>query len=172
MKKLIANLIAVNLTLLVFAGFSFAQKNADKKYGKISEMIGASQKIGGLFSGLLGEMPPGGETTNLSAVNFPNSVKVKYSGETRKISKARKKAVDKWLKDYAKTDGEKKFYANEISVEEDGKRYWIMAHENNVLGKLKSAVQKTGEIVLKLKILGYYQKGDNTDYFLLADAVE
>ena len=167
MKKI---LIAATLIFVVLIVNSFAQNQ--QKNGKISEMIAGSQKIGGLLSGLLGDnLPSSGnvEMTNLSAVNFPNSVKVKFTGETRKISKSRKKVVDTWLKDYAKTPDAKKFYINEIEVEENGVKYWLMAHENNVVAKLKSAAQKDTEIVLSAKILGYSKKGTKTDYFLLAD---
>ncbi|MEP6900503.1 MAG: hypothetical protein ABJA66_02065 [Actinomycetota bacterium] len=170
MKKIL--IIAV----LIFVGLNangFAQKQ--QKYRKISEMITDSQRVGGLLAGLLGGNSAASgnlETTSLSAVNFPNSVKVKYTGETRKISKPRKKAVDTWLKEYAKQSDARKFYVNEIEVEENGVRYWIMAHENNVIAKLKSSAKKNDEVVLKLKILGYSKKGDTTDYFLLSDSVE
>ncbi len=105
-------------------------------------------------------------------VNFPGSVKVIYLDEARKISKSRKKAVDTWLSDYAKTSGEKRFYINEIQVAEGAEKYWIMARENNVIARLKTSSRKNDEVVLKLKILGYYRKGKITDYFLLAEDVE
>jgi uncharacterized protein YxeA len=167
MKKI---LIAAFLILVCFGIGSFAQKQ--QEYRKISEMIADSQKIGGLLTGLLGDNLPSSdniETTNLSAINFPNSVKVKFAGETRKISKSRKKAVDRWLKDYAKTPDAKKFYINEIEVEENGIKYWLMAHENNVVAKLKNSAKKDDEIILSAKILGYSKKGATTDYFLLVD---
>lgn len=156
----------------ISVGAVFAQ--AQQKTRKISEMISDSQRVNGLLTGLLGSMssPENAETTSLSAVNFPNAVKVINLDETRKLSKLRKKAVDKWLKDYAQTPSEKKFYINEIAVEEDGARYWIMAHETAVVGKLRNASKKSDEIILNLKILGYYKKGQTTDYFLLAESVK
>lgn len=160
---------------LIFAGLGVnvsAQDN--EKPGKISEMISAANKTGNLVSGLLGGGFPDSENveiTNLSAITFPNSVKVKFLGETEKIGKVRKKAIDKWLRDYAEKSAEKKFYINQIAAEEDGKKYWIMAHENSVVGKLK-AVKKDDEIVLNLRIIGYYKKGKTIDYFLVADGVK
>ena len=156
----------------VLSGNAFAQKQ--QKTRKISEMINDSQRTNNLLGDLLGgglENSGNAELTILSAITFPNAVKVKYLDETQKLSKSRKKAVDKWLKDYNKTPDAKKFYVNEIAVEEDGVRYWIMAHETAVIGKLKSSAKKDDEIILKLRILGYYKKGETTDYFLLAESV-
>lgn len=171
-KKMKKNFILTSLGLIFAIGTFGGQISAQTKYGKISEMIKASQRIGGMLSGLFGDAPANAEQTNLSAINFPNSVKVKYLGDVQKIDKSRKKAADKWLKDYAKKEADKKFYVSEIQVEEDGARYWIMAHENNVVAKLKESGKTNSEIVLKLKILGYHKKGDTTDYFLLADDLE
>lgn len=160
---------------LIFVGLGAnisAQDN--EKLGKISEMISAADNTGILFSGLLGGDfvdSENAEIINLSAITFPNSVKVKFLGETEKISKPRKKAIDKWLKDYAEKSGEKKFYIQQIAVEEDGKKYWIMAHENSVVAKLKT-VRKDDEIILNLRIIGYYKKGKTIGYFLVADGVK
>ncbi len=170
MKK---TLIAAILIIVALTVNSFAQK--PQKYRKISEMIADSQRIGNLFAGLLGgnsAVSDNTETTSLSAVNFPNSVKVKYTGEIRPISKSRKKAVDAWLKQYAKQSAARKFYVNEIEVEEDGVKYWVMAHENDVIAKLRTSAKKDDEIILSAKILGFYKKGATTDYFLLADGLE
>lgn len=167
-----------NLFIIAFLIFASLGANVsaqdNEKSGKISEMISAANKTGNLVSGLLGGDFLNSETaeiTNLSAITFPNSVKVKYRGETEKIGKARKKAIDKWLKDYAEKSAEKKFYINQIAAEEDGKKYWIMAHENSVVGKLKT-VKKDDEIILNLQIIGYHKKGKTIDYFLVADGVK
>lgn len=169
MKKLF---IAAFL-IFVSLGANVSAQDTEKS-GKISEMISAADKTGNLVSGLLG----GGfldsenaEITSLTAITFPNAVKVKFLGETETIGKPRKKAIDKWLKDYAEKSAERKFYVNQIVVEEDGKKYRIMAHENSVIGKLKS-VKKDDEIILNLRIIGYYKKGKTTDYFLVADGVK
>lgn len=169
MKKLF---IAAFLIFTSLSANISAQK--EEKTGKISEMIAAANKTGNLFSGLLGGVFPDSENaeiTNLSRINFPASVKVKYLGETEKIGKPRKKAIDKWLKDYAEKSAEKKFYVNQIAAEEDGKKYWIMAHENSVMSKLK-ATEKDDEIILNLRVIGYYKKGKTIDYFLVADGVK
>lgn len=151
---------------------NFAQNRKNPR--KISEMIADAQKTGNLMSDLLGGTPADSknvEITNLTAITFPNAATVKNLNETRKIGKTRKKALDKWLKDYAEKASEKKFYVNEIAVEEDGVRYWIMAHETAVLAKLKNAAQANEAIVLNLRIFGYYRKGSTTDYFLLAESL-
>lgn len=163
------------IAVLIFcAGGVDALAQNQKNARKLSEMIADSQKTGNLLSGILGGGPAGSENaeiTNLTAITFPNAVKVKYLDETRKIGKIRKKALDKWLKDYGEKDSEKKFYINEIAVEEDGVRYWIMAHDTAVVAKLKSAARKNDEIVLNVRIFGYYRKGATTDYFLLAESL-
>ncbi len=170
MKKIFIGAVFV---LLVFSVSSFAQDS--QKYRKISEMIADSQKTNGLFSDLLGADLLGtnsAETTMLSAVTFPNKVKVKYLGEKQKLSKTRKKPTDKWLKEYGEMAFDQKFYVNEIAVEEDGKRFWVISHEKNVIEKLKNSVKKGDEVVLKMRILGFYQKGQTTDYFLMAESVK
>ncbi|MBS1795500.1 MAG: hypothetical protein JSS81_16720 [Acidobacteria bacterium] len=169
MKILKKILIVAGLMLLVLTCDSFAQKPR-----RISEMIADSEKSGGLLSGLLGGDAGSGnlETTVLSAVTFPNKVRVKYLGETRKISKKRKKNVDRWLAEYAKTPDAKKFYVNELAVDEDGARYWVIAHESAVVEKLKTAAKSGDEIVLQLRVLGYSKKGAATDYFLLAESLD
>lgn len=169
MKKIF---IIALLISCVLGGNVFAQKQ--QKTRKISEMIADSQKTNNLLAGLLGggmENSDNAELTILSAITYPNAVKVEYLNETQKLSKPRKKAVDKWLKDYKKTPDAKKFYVNEIAVEEDGVRYWIMAHETAVVGKLESSAKKDDEIILNLRIFGYYKKGKTTEYFLLAESV-
>lgn len=169
MKKIF---IIAFLIFCVLSGGSLAQKQ--QKTRKISEMINDSQRTSGLLAGLMGggmENSENAELTILSAITYPNKVKVKYLDETQKLSKPRKKAVDKWLKDYNKTPDAKKFYVSETAVEEDGVRYWIMAHETAVVGKLKSSAKKDDEIILNLRILGYYKKGKTTEYFLLAESV-
>jgi RNA binding exosome subunit len=170
MKKIF---IIAFLISCIFGGSAFAQNQ--QKTRKISEMINDSQRTNGILAGLMGagsENSDNTELTMLSAITYPNSVRMKYLDETQKLSKARKKAVDKWLKDYNKTPDAKKFYVNEIAVEEDGVRYWIIAHETAVAGKLKSSAKKDDEIILNLRILGYYKKGKTTDYFLLAESVD
>lgn len=165
MKKLF---IAAFLIFGVLSVNVSAQK--DEKIGTIGEMISASNKTKNFVSGLLGGDfidSDNAEITNLSAVTFPNSVKVKYLGETEKITKPRKKALDKWLRDYAEQSAEKRFYVNQIAAEEDGRKYWIMAHEKLVVEQLKSA-KKGDEIILNLRIIGYYKKGKTVDYFLVA----
>lgn len=166
------------LFIAAFLIFGFLSANVsaqkDEKSGKISEMISAANKTGSFVSGLLGGGFPDSENaeiTGLSAITFPNSVKVKYLGETEKINKPRKKAIDKWLKEYAEKPAGKKFYVNQIAVEEDGREYWVMAHENSVIGKLKTA-EKADEIILNLRIIGYYKKGKTIDYFLVAEGVK
>ena len=169
MKKLF---IAAFLIFVSLCANVSAQDN--EKSGKISEMISAANRTGSLVSGLLGGGFPDSENaeiTNLSAITFPNAVKVKYLGETEKIGKPRKKAIDKWLKDYAERSAEGKFYVNQITVEEDGKKYRIMAHEDSVIGKLKN-VKKDDEIILNLRVIGYYKKGKTIDYFLVADRIK
>lgn len=170
MKKIfiIAFLISCVLSLN-----AFAQKQ--QKTRKISEMINDSQKTNNFLAGLLGgnSVDSGNaEMTILSAITYPNAVRAKYLDETQKLSKPRKKAVDKWLKDYNKTPDAKKFYTSEIAVEEDGAKYWLIAHETAVVGKLKSSAKKDDEIILNLRILGYYKKGATTEYFLLAESVK
>ena len=170
MKKIFIGAVFV---LLVFSVNSFAQSS--QKYRKISEMIADSQKTTGLFSDLLGADLLGTnsvETTMLSAVTFPNEVKVKNLGEKQKLSKTRKKSTDKWLKEYGEMASEQKFYVNEIAVEEDGKRFWIIAHEKSVVEKLKNSAKSGDEIILKMRILGFYKKGQTTDYFLMAESVK
>lgn len=163
------------IAVLIFcAGSVKSEAQTQKNPRKLSEMIAASQKTGNLMTGfLLGglENSNNAEITNLSAVTFPNEVKVKYSNETRKIGKTRKKALDRWLKEYAGKGFEKKFYVNETAVEEDGVRYWIMAHETAVIEKLKNTAAG-GEITLNVRIFGYYRKGATTDYFLLAESLK
>ncbi|HVE56609.1 MAG TPA: hypothetical protein VNB22_07255 [Pyrinomonadaceae bacterium] len=169
MKKIF---IIAFLIFCVSSGGTFAQKQ--QKTRKISEMINDSQRTNGLLAGLLGgdsTVSDNAEMTILSAITYPNKVKVKYLDETQKLSKPRKKAVDKWLKDYNKTPDAKKFYTNETAVEEDGVRYWIIAHETAVIEKLKSSAKKDEEIILNLRILGYFRKGKTTEYFLLAESV-
>ena len=170
MKKIF---IIAFLIFAVFSGNVLAQNQ--RKSRKISEMIADSQSTSGLLAGLLGgglENSDNAELTILSAITYPNTVKAKYLNETQKLSKSRKKAVDKWLKEYNKTPDARKFYVNEIAVEEDGIRYWIMAHETAVISKLKSSAKKDDEITLNLRILGYYKKGKTIDYFLLAESVD
>lgn len=162
------------LMLIGLAGFSQAQKTTvETKYRKISQMIADSQKGNGLFTDLLGsQMLPANdktESTVLSAINFPNSVKVKFTGRIRKMSKSRKEIVNKWLTDYAEKPHVRYFYVNEIEVEEDGAKYWVMAHENAVVAKLKNSAELKGETILKMKILGYRKKGRTVEPFLLAD---
>ena len=126
-----------------------------------------------MLAGLLGANSFGtdnAEFTNLSALNFPNSVEVKYLAKSKQLSKIRKKAVDRWLKEFNKTPNDKKFYISETLVAENGTNYWIIVKQD-VLDKLKTK-QKNDVIVLKMKILGSYQKGAATDYFLLTDGVE
>ena len=164
--------IFIIATLIFCASGTNILAQTQKNPRKISEMIAASQKTGSLMTGLLGglENSENAEITNLSAITFPNAVTVKYSNETRKIGKTRKKALDRWLKEYAGKNAEKKFYVNETAVEEDGVRYWIMAHETAVLEKLKNTAAG-GEIALNVRIFGYYRKGATTDYFLLAESL-
>jgi hypothetical protein len=160
------------LIFCVLSAGAFAQKQQETR--KISEMISDSQRTNGLLAGLLGgdsNVSDKAEMTILSAITYPNAVKVKYLDETQKMSKPRKKNVDKWLKEYNKTPDAKKFYFNEIAVEEGGVRYWIIAHETAVVGRLKSAAKKDDEITLNLRVLGYSKKGAATDYFLLAESV-
>jgi len=169
MKKIF--IIAILISCVLSAN-TFAQKQ--QKTRKISEMINDSQKTNSLLAGLLGGNPTGSgnaEITILSAITYPNTVKVKYLNDTQKMSKPRKKNVDKWLKDYNKTPDAKKFYVNEIAVEEDGNKYWIMAHETAVIRKLKSTAKKDDEVLLNLRILGYAKKDQTTEYFLLAESV-
>lgn len=169
MKKIF---IIAFLISCVFGGSVFGQKQ--QKLRKISEMIADSQKTNNLLAGLMGgavENSDNAELTMLSAITYPNTVRVKYLSETQKLSKARKKTVDKWLKEYNKSPDAKKFYVNEIAVEEDGARYWVMAHETAVVEKLKSSAKKDDEIILNMRILGYYKKGKTIDYFLLAESV-
>jgi hypothetical protein len=162
-------IIAVLIFCVVGGG---ASAQTQKNPRKISEMIDASQKTGNLMTGLLGglENSNNAEITNLSAITFPNRVTVKYLSETRKIGKTRKKALEKWLKEYAGKSAGKKFYVNEMAVEEDGVRYWIMAHETAVLEKLKNTAAGD-EIALNVRIFGYYRKGATTDHFLLAESL-
>ncbi len=156
--------------VFIFAGFAaetFAQTST------IEKMINSQQKTGNLLAGLLGanDLPSNNtEFTDLSAINFPNTVKVSYLDETRKLGKIRKNAVDKWLKNYNKTPADKKFYVNETLVEENGETYWIIVKES-VLETLKSK-RKNDSIILKMKILGSYRKGATVDYFLLAAGLE
>ena len=171
------NLIIAALIALCLATAVFGQETGETKYGRISQMIEAAQKAGGVFSDLSGSggaagMPDNSESTFLSAVNFPTSVEVKYLGETRRIGKERKKAVDKWLREYARKPDAKMFYTNEFLVEEDGVKYWIMAHENTVVARLSGYSRINDEVSLRLKIPGFYKKGKTIDYFLLADGVE
>src|SRR5687767_4133849 len=106
------------IAVLIFCpgGANISAQNR-KNARKISEMIADSQKTGNLLSGLLlgtGQADSKDvEITNLTAIAFPNAVKIKYLNETRKIGKTRKKALDKWLKDYAEKASEKKFYTRE-----------------------------------------------------------
>ena len=163
------------IAVLIFcAGALNISAQNQKNARKISEMIAGSQKTGNLMSGLFGggsANSENAEITNLTAITFPNAVTVKNLNESRKIGKIRKKALDKWLKDYAEKGSEKKFYINEIAVEENGVRYWIMAHETAVLEKLKNEAQANEEIILNVRIFGYYRKGSTTDYFLLAESL-
>lgn len=160
--------------ILLLSAFSINSVYGQSGYGKISEMIKAAQRISGMLSGMLGDgkMPDNTETVSLIGINFPNSVKVKYLGEVQKTDKPRKKAVDKWLKDYAEKGADKKFYVNEIQVEENGIKYRVTAHENNVIDKLKADAKVNDEVILKMKILGFYKKGNTTEYILLADGTE
>ncbi|HQU82932.1 MAG TPA: hypothetical protein PKY59_07405 [Pyrinomonadaceae bacterium] len=170
MKKI---LFCAILFLFALSANSFVQTS--QKYRKISEMIADSQKTNGLFPDMFGadfSDANSAETTMLSTITFPNEVKVKSLGETRKLSKTRKKSTDKWLKKYGEMASEQKFYTNEIAVEEDGKRFWIIAHEKNVIEKLKNSSKNGDEIILKMRILGFYKKGQTTDYFLMAESVK
>jgi hypothetical protein len=166
--------VGLSLILFCLMSFGFGQKTDEVKYRKITEMIEYSQKTNGMLSDLLGGMgmPNNSETTILTAINFPNQVKVKYSDDIQKMSKPRKKIADQWLKEYAAQPSMRPFYINEIQVEEDNVKYWIMAHENMVVSKLKNSAQKNSEIILNLKILGYRKKGQSIEYFLLADGVQ
>ena len=160
------------VALLVCGAFTF-NVFSQQQQGKIAEMISATERTNSMMSSVLGALGSDGanmEMTNLSAVNFPNTVEVKYLGETRKLSKTRKKAVDKWLKDFADAPGDKKFYTQETLVSENGTNYWIIAKQS-VLDELK-AKQKNDSVKMKLKILGLYRKGTTTDYFLLTDGLE
>lgn len=162
------------LLLLCLNVIFYAQPANETKYHKISQMIADSRKANGMFADLLGGMLPAAnktESTVLSAINFPNSVKVSFTGKIRKLSKQRKEIVNKWLKDYAEKPDARYFYVNEIEVEEDGAKYWVMAHENIVVTPLKSIAQKDS-VVLKMKILGYSTKGKTIEYYLLADGLE
>lgn len=164
MKKLFT------VALLIFAGLSidaFAQK------ASIAEMISSQQRISRIMSGGLGTGNLGtenSEETILTAINFPSTIKVTYLAETRQLEKMRKKAVDKWLKDFGKAAGDKKFYVSETLVAENDVNYWIIAKES-VLEQLKTK-QKTAAVKLKLKILGFHRKGSTIDYFLLTDGLE
>lgn len=171
---MIKNLAFAALLLLSLAGFSYGQPTNETKYRKISQMIADSRKVNGIFTDLLGGMMPVSdktESTVLSAVNLPNSVKVKFTGKIRKLSKQRKEIVNKWLKDYAHKPDARYYYVNEIEVEEDEVKYWVMAHENIVVTPLKNDAQKDS-VILQLKILGYTTKGKTTDYYLLTDGLE
>src|SRR3954469_449244 len=104
MKKLFT------IALLIFGALSinaFAQKES------IADMISSNQRISARLSGILGtgnSASENTEETSLSAIDFASVIKVTYLAETRKLEKQRKKTVDKWLKDYGKTSGDKKFY--------------------------------------------------------------
>lgn len=170
---MIKNFAFAALLVLSAVGFSYGQPTNETKYRKISEMIADSRKVNGIFTDLLGGMMPASdktESTVLSAVNLPNSVKVKFTGKIRKLSKQRKEIVNKWLKDYAEKPDARYYYVNEIEVEEDGVKYWIMSHENLVVTPLKTAAQND-LVILQLKILGYTTRGKTTDYYLLADGI-
>ncbi|MCD9185602.1 MAG: hypothetical protein LUM44_04160 [Pyrinomonadaceae bacterium] len=170
MKKIVVGAV---LILLIFSADSFSQKS--QKLRKIREMITDSQKNNSLFSGLLGadvSTDSSVETTMLSAITFPNKIKVKYLDENHKLSKNRKKLVDKWLAEYGEKGSEKKFYLNEIAVEEEGTRYWIISHEKNVIEKLKNSVKKDDEMILQMRLLGYHKKGQTIDYLLMAEDLE
>ncbi|MGC2236868.1 MAG: hypothetical protein WA584_11955 [Pyrinomonadaceae bacterium] len=164
MKKLFT------VALMIFGALSlnaFAQKSS------IAEMISSNQRINKMFSGVLGDDNAGTENTeetSLSAIDFASAIKVTYLAETRKLEKARKKTVDKWLKSYGKTSGDKKFYVSETLVSENNVNYWIIAKES-VLEQLK-AKQKNDAVKMNLKILGYYRKGSTTEYLLLTDGLE
>ena len=156
--------------MLIFGGLNV---EAFGQTATIKEMISRRQTAGAMMSDVFGldDSPmQNAELTSLSAIKFPNAVKVEYLSETRKLGKIRKKAVDKWLKDFGKTPADKKFYVNETLVAENNVNYWIIAKES-VLEQLK-ARQKNDSIVLKLKILGYYRKGSIVDYFLMTDGLE
>lgn len=171
---MIRNLIFFSLLLFVPAGFSYGQTADKVQYRKISRMIADSRKANGIFADLLGGMMPVSdktESTVLSAINLPNSVRVNFTGKVRKLSKQRKEIVTKWLKDYAGKPDARYYYVNEIEVEEEGTKYWVMAHENIVVTPLKTAAQKDA-IVLQMKILGYTTKGKMIDYYLLADGLQ
>lgn len=164
--------ITAFLILSVLGGAAAAQTTV--KTRKIGEIIADSEKTRGMLAGLLGDATvnaPNAETMVLTALTFPNDVRVKYLGETQKTGKTRKKAIDKWLTDYNRTPDERKFYVKELAVEEDGTRYWIVAHAENVLEKLARSVKKGDEVILRLRFLGYHRKGPTTDYFLLAESV-
>ena len=176
-KKKIPNMKKIFIIAALIFCVSVAGVDAQKtpKTRKISEMLLNSDRTNDLLTGMLGgdQSSTGDmEITTLSAITVPGAVTVKYLDETRKMSKTRKKAVDQWLKEYARTPAEKKFYLNETAVEEDGVRYWIMAHEKGVIEKLKNGAKKDDPITLDLRILGYYKKGRTTDYFLLAESVK
>lgn len=154
-------------------GAGFGQENVRQDRQKISRMIADSEKTNAMLAGMMGiESGAAGnsETTILSAVTFPNAVEVKFLGETKKIEKNRKKAADKWLSEHAKTPAARKFYVSEMLVEQDGARYWIMAHEVAVIGKIKNRAGET--LILKMRVLGFTRKGANTDYYLLADGLQ
>lgn len=168
------NFVFAVLLLLILAGFADGQSTDKVQYRKISQMIADSRKANGIFADLLGGMMPVSdktESTVLSAINFPNSVKVNFTGKVRKLSKQRKEIVTKWLKEYAGKADARYFYVKEVEVEEDGAKYWVMAHENLVVTPLKSAARKDS-VILQMKILGSTTKGKTTDYYLLADGLE
>lgn len=175
MPSRINNLLLVASLVFLFGAAinSQAQIETQKKYHTIEQLISYQQKTGGMFDGLLGaqNLPAkNAELMNLSQITFPNSVKVEYLAETRKLGKIRKRAVDKWLKDFSKTPADKKFYLSETLVAENGANYWIIVKES-VLEKLKGK-SKNDSVVLKMQILGSYRKGAAIDYFLLADELE
>lgn len=158
------------VAFLIFGALTF---NAFGQKTTIAEMISANQKTSSMLTSILGMDDAGkknAEMTNLSAINFPTTAEVKYLDETRKLSKIRKKAIDKWLKDFGNAPADRKFYTQETLVSENDVNYWIIAKES-VIEQLKTK-QKNDSVKMKVKILGFYRKGSTTDYFLLTDALE
>lgn len=169
-------MIITNMKNLLIAAFLICGALTFNAFGQkatIARMISSGQSTNSMLSDILGMNDPqmkNAEMTNLSAVNFPNTVEVEYLAETRRLGKIRKKAIDKWLKDFGNAPADKKFYVSETLVSENNVNYWIIAKES-VLEQLKTK-QKNDSIKMKLKILGFYRKGSTTDYFLMTDGLE
>ena len=152
--------------------FGFLSLNASAQKESIAEMISSSQRINRVLSGALDNNDAGANTEQimLTAIDFASTIKVTYLAETRKLEKTRKKTVDKWLKDYGKASGDKKYYLSETLVSENDVNYWIVAKES-VLEQLK-AKKKNDAVEMNLKIMGFYRKGATTEYLLLCDGLE